>query len=197
MSFHGMIAHFFFLLFSCSGSDSVMPWTIAPQASLSLTVSRSLLKFMSIESVIPSNYLILCHPLLLSIFPSIRVFSNELAFHIKWPKYWSFDFSISPSNEYSGLISFRCCVQLFVTPWTIAHQAPLSMGFPRAKITGMGCHFLCQGIFPTQGLNLCLLHWQADSLLMSHQGSPASLLLFPIPLTNFIALQWIQGDLLN
>ena len=87
MSFHGMIAHFCLLLFSCSGSDSVMPWTIAPQASLSLTVSRSLLKFMSIESVIPSNYLILCHPLLLSIFPSIRVFSNELALHIKWPKY--------------------------------------------------------------------------------------------------------------
>ena len=87
----------------------VTPWTAARQASLSITNSRSLPKLMSIESVMPSNHLILCHPLLLlpSIFPSIRVFSNESAFRIKWPKYWSFSFSISPSNEHSGLISFR------------------------------------------------------------------------------------------
>ena len=79
------------------------------QASLSITNSRSLLKLMSIESVMPSNHLILCHPLLLlpSIFPSIRVFSNESVLHIRWPKYWSFGFSISPSNEHPGLISFR------------------------------------------------------------------------------------------
>ena len=85
------------------------PWTAACQASLSIFNSQSLLKFMSIESVMPSNHLILCHPLLLlpSIFPSIRVFSNESVLHIRWPKYWSFSFSISPSNEYSGLISFR------------------------------------------------------------------------------------------
>ena len=84
------------------------PWTVASQASLSLTNSRSLLKLMSIESVMPSNRLILCHPLLPpSIFPSIRVFSNELALRIRWSEYWSFSFSISPSNEYSGLISFR------------------------------------------------------------------------------------------
>ena len=85
------------------------PWTAACQASLSITNSRSLLKLMSIESVMPSNHLILCHPLLLlpSIFPSIRVFSNESALGIRWPKYWSFSFSISPSREYSGLISFR------------------------------------------------------------------------------------------
>ena len=85
------------------------PWTVACQASLSITNSQSLLKHMSIESVMPSNHLILCHPLLLppSIFPSIRVFSNESIVHIRWPKYWSFNFSISPSNEYSGLISFR------------------------------------------------------------------------------------------
>ena len=82
------------------------PWTAACQAALSVTNSQSLLKFMSIESVMPSN---LCHPLLLlpSILPIIRVFSNESAFQIGWPKYWSFSFSISPSNEYSGLISFR------------------------------------------------------------------------------------------
>ena len=83
------------------------PWTAACQASLSFTVSQSLLKLMSIKLVMPSNHLTLCCPLLLlpSIFPSIRVFSNELALHVRWPKYWSF--SISPSNEYSGLISFR------------------------------------------------------------------------------------------
>ena len=85
------------------------PWTAACQASLSITNSQSLFKLTSIESVRPSNHLILCHPLLLlpSIFPSIRVLSNESAHRIRWPKYWSFNFSISPSNEYSGLISFR------------------------------------------------------------------------------------------
>ena len=87
----------------------VTPWTATLQASLSITNSQSLLKLMSIESVMSSNYLILCCPLLLlpSVFPSIRVFSNESVFHIRWPEYWSFSFSISPSNEYSGLISFR------------------------------------------------------------------------------------------
>ena len=96
--------------FSCSVmSDSVTPWTAALQASLSITSSRSLLKLMSIESVMPSNHLIHCHPLLLppSIFPSIRVFSNESTLHLRWPKYWSFIFNICPSNEYSGLVSFR------------------------------------------------------------------------------------------
>ena len=85
------------------------PWTATHQASLSITISRSLLKLMSIESVMPSNHLTLCCPLLLlpSIFPSIRVFSNESVLHIRWPKDWSFNFSISPSNKYSGLISFR------------------------------------------------------------------------------------------
>ena len=86
----------------------VTSWTAASQASLSITNSQGLLKLMSIESVMPSNHLILCHPLLLpSIFPSIRVFSSESALHIRWPKYCSFNFSISPSNEYSGLTSFR------------------------------------------------------------------------------------------
>ena len=84
------------------------PWTAACQASLSIANSESLLKLMSIESVMPSNHLIICHPLLRpSIFSSIRVFSNESVLHIRWPKYWNFSFSISPSNEYSGLISFR------------------------------------------------------------------------------------------
>ena len=84
-------------------------WIAALQASLSITNSQSLLRLMSIELVMPSNHLVLCHPLLLvpSIFPSIRVFSNESTLHITWPKNWSFSFSISPYNEYSGLISFR------------------------------------------------------------------------------------------
>ena len=87
----------------------VTSWTAAHQASLSITTSQSLLKLMSIESVMPSNHLILCRPLLLppSVFPSIRVFSHESVLWITWPKYWSFSFSISPSNEYSGLISFK------------------------------------------------------------------------------------------
>ena len=86
----------------------VTPWTAAHQATLSITNSWSLLKPMSIASVMPSNHLILCHPLLLpSIFPNIRVFSNESALCIRWPKYWSFSFNISPSNEHPGLISFR------------------------------------------------------------------------------------------
>ena len=87
----------------------VTPWTTVCQAPLSSTISRSLLKFMSVESVMPSSHLILYHPVLLlpSIFPSIRVFSSESVLRIRWPKYWSFSFSISPSNEYSGLISFR------------------------------------------------------------------------------------------
>ena len=87
----------------------VTPWTAARQASLSITNSWNLLKLMSIESVMPSNHLILCHPLLLlpSIFPTIRIFSNESVLRIRWQKYWSFSFSISPPSEYSGLISFR------------------------------------------------------------------------------------------
>ena len=99
------------------------PWTIAHQASLSFTISQSWLKLMSIKSVMPPNHLILCCPLLLlpSICLTIRIFSNELALRIRWPKYWSFSFSSSPSNEYSGLISFRI-------DWLISLQ---SMGLSR------------------------------------------------------------------
>ena len=90
-------------------SDPVTQWTAAHQASLSITSYQSLLRLVSIKLMMPSNHLILCHPLLHppSIFPSIRVFSNESVLHIRWPKYWSFSFSLSPSHEYSGLISFR------------------------------------------------------------------------------------------
>ena len=107
------------LLSSSLMSDSATPQTAAHQASLSFTISWSLLKLMSIKLVMPSNRPVLCHPLLLmpSIFPSIRVFSNESALHIRWPRYWSF--SISPSNEYSGLISFSIDLFDLAVQWTV------------------------------------------------------------------------------
>ena len=112
---------------------SVIPWTVTCHISLSFTISWSLLKCMSTESVMPSSHLILCHPLFLlpSFFPSIRVFSNESALHIRWPKYWNFSFSISHSNEYSGFISFRIdWLDLFAIQGTLRihyfKTAPLS-----------------------------------------------------------------------
>ena len=109
--------------FSCSVvSDSVTPWTAALQTSLPIINSQTSLKHMSIELVMPCNHLILSHPLLLlpSIFPSIRVFSNEPIIHIRWPKYWILSFSISPSNKYSGLISFRLnCLDLLAVQGTL------------------------------------------------------------------------------
>ena len=113
LTFRGGRSGSWHFCFCCLVTQSFLtfltPWTAAHHASLSFTISQSLLKLMSIESVMPFNHLILCRPLLLlpSIFPSIRVFSNESALCIRWPKYWGFSFDISPSNEYSGLISFR------------------------------------------------------------------------------------------
>ena len=106
------------------------PWSAAHQASLSITNFRSLPKPMSIELVMPSNHLIFCHPLLLlpSIFPSTRVFSNESTLHIRWPKYWSFSLSISPSNEYPGLISFR------MTGWVSLQSKELSRVFSNTTV---------------------------------------------------------------
>ena len=111
------------------------PWTATHQASLSITNSRSLLKLMSIKLVMPSNHLILCRPLLLlpSIFPSIRVFSNESILHIRWPKYWSFSFSISPSDEYSGLIIFRPCLT-FYNPTDCSPSGSSVHGILQARI---------------------------------------------------------------
>ena len=124
------------------------PWTAAHQASLSITISLSLLKLMSTESVIPSNHLFLWHPLLLlsSIFPSIRMFSNEFSLPIRWPKYWSF--SISLSNEYSGLISFRIILGQRFKPWEFL--CPLShwshcIEFRRSQLSG--CYDSCEVFF--------------------------------------------------
>ena len=128
---------------------SVTPWTAALQAFLSITNSHSLLKLMSIESVMPSNHLILCHPLLLLplILPSIRVFSNEPVLHIRWPKYWSFSFSISPSNEYSGLISFRMDrLDLFAVQVTL--KSLLQHHSSKASILRHSAFFLVQLLHP-------------------------------------------------
>ena len=121
------------------------PWTAACQASLSITNSQSLLKLMSIELVMPSNHLILCHPLLLlpSIFPSIRVFSSESALCITWPKYWSFSFSISPSSEYSGLISFKMdCLDLLAVQGTL--KSLIQHYSSRASILQHSAFFIVQ-----------------------------------------------------
>ena len=118
------------------------PWTVACQASLSIINSWSLLKLMSIKSVMPSHCLILCHPLLLlpSIFPSIRLFSKESVLCIRWPKYWSFSFSISPSNEYSGLISFRIdWFDLLTVQGTLKGKQCLALFFRRS---GADCIFI-------------------------------------------------------
>ena len=137
------------------------PWTAARQASLSITNSWSLLKLMSIESVMPSNHLILCHPLLLppSIFPSIRVFLNESALCIRWPKYWSFSFNISPSNEHSGLISFRMdLVGLLAVQGTLKS---LQHHSSKALILWCSAFFIVQLSHPymTTGKNIALTIW--------------------------------------
>ena len=151
------------LLFSRSAvSDSATPRTAARPASLSFTVSRSLLKLMSIESVMPSNHLILCCPLLLlpSIFPSIRVFSNESALHIRWPKCWSFSFSISPSSEYSGLISFRIhWFDLLAVQGTL--KSLLQHHNSKASILRHSAFFVVQLSHPymTTGKTIVLTRW--------------------------------------
>ena len=148
-------------------SDSATSWTAAPQASLSFTKSRSLLKLLSIESVIPSNHLILCHSLLLlpSIFPSIRVFSSESVLHIRWPKYWSFSFSISPSNEYSGLISFRIdWFDLFGVQGTL--KSLLQHHSSKASVLRCSAFFMIQLSHPnmTTGETIVLTIQKADCL---------------------------------
>ena len=140
----------------------VSPWTAARQASLSITNSWSLLKCMSIELVMRSNHLILCHPLLLlpSIFHSIRVFSNESVFHIRWPKYWSFSFSISPFNEYSGSISFKIdWFDLLAVQGTL--KSLLQHHSSKASIHLYSAFFIVQLSHPdmTTGKTIALTRW--------------------------------------
>ena len=146
------------------------PWTAACQASLFITNSQSLPKLMSIELVMPSNHLILCRPLLLppSIFPSIRVFSNESVLHITWPKYWSFSFSISPSNEYSGLISFRMdWLDLLAVQGTL--KSLLQLHSPKASILWHSAFFIVQLSHPymTIGKTIALTSWTFVGKVMS------------------------------
>ena len=138
------------------------PWTAAHQNSPSITNSRSLLKLMSIEAVMPSNHLILYHPLLLppSIFPNIRVFSNESALLIRWPKYWNFSFSISPSNEYSGLISFKMG-QLDLLPIQGTLKSLLLNHISKASTLPKSAFFIVQLSHPymTTGKTIVLTRW--------------------------------------
>ena len=143
-------------------SDSATSWIAACQASLSFTISWSLLKLMSIESVMPSNHLVLCRPLFLltSIFASIRVFSNESALYFRWPKYWSFSFSITSSNEYSGLISFRI-------DWfdLLAIQGPLkSLLQHNLKASILQCYHCCIRISVPQAVTYIGIIWGSCKL---------------------------------
>ena len=131
------------------------PWSLVCQAPLSTTVSQGLLKFLTVESVMPSNHLILCCPLLLpSVFPSIRVFSNKLALHTTWPKYWSFGFSISPSSEYSWLISFRMdWLDLLVVQGTL--KSLLQHHNLKASILQCSASFMVQLSHPCEYSYIC------------------------------------------
>ena len=140
----------------------VTPWTVACQASLSITSSRNMTKLMSIELVMPSNHLILCCPLLLlcSIFSSIKVFSNESVLHIRWPKYWSFSFNLSPSNEYAGLISFRMdWLVLLAVQGTL--KSLLQHHSSKVSILQCSAFFIVQLSHPymTIGKNIALTRW--------------------------------------
>ena len=142
----------------------------ARQASLSITNSQSLLKLMSIESVMPSNHLIFCHPLLLppSVFHSIRVFSNESVLCIRWPKYWSFNFSISPSNEHSGLLSFRMdWLDLLAVQGTL--KSLLQHHSSKASILHCSAFFIVQLSYPymTTGKTIALIRWTFVGKVMS------------------------------
>ena len=159
------------LLFSRSVmSNFVTPWTAAHQASLSFSISWSLLKLISIKLMMPSNHLILCHPLLLlpSIFPSIRVFSNESVLFIRWPKKWSFSFSISPSDEYLALISFRIdCFDLVALQGTL--KSLLQHHSSKASILWCSAFFMVQlsHLYVTTGKTIALTGWTFVSKGMS------------------------------
>ena len=172
------------------------PWTAACQASLSITNSWSLLKLISITSVMPYNHFILCSPLLLpSIFRSIRVFSNESVLCIRWPKYWSFSFSISPSNEYSGLISFRMdCLDLLAVPRTLKslfqhHRSKASILQRSAFSTVQHSH-----PYMSTGKTLAVTRWTFVGKVMSLLPNVMSNLIitFP-PRSKRLLISWLQS----
>ena len=168
----------------------------AHQDSLSITNSQSLLKLMSIESVMPSNHLILCHPLLSpSIFPSIRVFSNESALRIRWPNYWSFSFSISPSNEYSGLISFRMnWLDLLVVEGIL--KSLLQDHSSKASILQCSVFFMVHLSHPymTTGKTIALTRWTFVSKVMSLLFNMLSRLIMTfLPRSKRLLISWLQS----
>ena len=184
--------------FSCSVmSNFATPWTAACQASLSITSSRSLLKFMSIESVMTSNHLILCHPLLLppSIFPSIRVFSNESVLCFRWPKYWSFSFSISPSNEHSGLISFRMdWLDLLAAQGTL--KSLLQHHSSKASTLWRSVFFIVQlsHTYTTTGKTIALTRWTFVGKVMSLLFNMLSRLVITfLPRSKYLLDSWLQS----
>ena len=172
------------------------PWTATGQASLKITNSKSLLKLMSIESVMPSNHLILCHSLLLlpSIFPSIKVFSNDSALCIRWPKYWSFSFSISPSNKYSGLISFRIdWLNLLAVQGTL--KSLLQHHSSKASILWCSAFFIVQLTHPhmTTGKTIVLTRWTFVDKVMSMLFNMLSRLVIPfLPRIKCLLISWLQ-----
>ena len=172
------------------------PWTTAHQASLSITNSQNPPKAMSIESVIPSNHLILCHPLLLpSIFTSIRVFPNESTLHIRWPKYWSFSFSISPSNEHPGLISFRMdWIDLLAVQGTL--KSHLQHHSSKASILLHSAFFIVQLSHPymTTGKTTALTRWTFVHKVMSLLFNMLSRLAITfLPRSKCILISWLQS----
>ena len=176
---------------------SATPWTAACQASLSITNSQSLLKLMSTELVMPSNHLIFCSPLLLppSIIPTIRVFSNESVLHIRWPKYWSFSFSINPSNEYSGLISFRMdWLDLLAVHGTL--KSLLQHHRSKASILRHSVFFVVQLSHPymTTGKTKALTRWTFVGKVMSLLFNMLSRLAITfLPRSKFLLISWLQS----
>ena len=175
------------------------PWTAARQASLSFTISWSLLKLMSTESVMPSNHLVLCCPLVLLpwTFPSIRVFSNESVLHARWPKYWSFSFSISPSNEYSGLISSRMDrLDLLAVQGTL--KSLLQHHSSKASILWRSAFFIVQLSHPylTTGKTIAWTRWIFVGKVMSLLFNMLSRLVITVlPRSKRLFISWLQSPL--
>ena len=175
----------------------VTPYTTAHQASLSITNSQNLLKLVSIQSVMPSNHLILYRPLFLlpSIFASIRVFSNESVLCIRWPKYWSFNFSISPSNDYSGLISFRIdWFDLLAVQGTL--KSLLQHHSSKASIIQCSACFMVQLSHPymTTGKTIALTRWTFVGKLMSLLFNMLSrLVITSLPRSKRLLISWLQS----
>ena len=192
------------ILFCCSVFQSLSnvrlfatPWIAARQASLSITNSRSLLKLVAIEAVIPSSHLILCRPLLLlpPISPSIRVFSNESTLHIRWPKYWSFSFSISPSNEHPGLISFRMDrLDLFAVQGIL--KSLLQHHSSKASIFRPSAFFIVQLSYPymTTGKTIALIRWTFVGKVMSLLFNMLFRLVITfLPRSKHLLISWLQS----